>query len=158
MLRLIAFVLIDEVVAQFKFTVLLMPNGPQKITGLPFDATLFESEHSIVDEEIKKLLSSSTRPKKPAKKKKAEGAKVSPILKNDCIARSKALECTAGRTRDRRRVTIDRPVNVSSMAVPMNRGSLIPISRTDPDSRALVRPTLLNRVHCRGGACEAGGA
>lgn len=64
-------------VAQFKFTVLLMPNGPQKITGLPFDATLFESEHSIVDEEIKKLLSSSTRPKKPNKKKKAEVAKVS---------------------------------------------------------------------------------
>lgn len=67
-----------EVVAQFKFTVLLMPNGPQKITGLPFDAALFESEHAIVDEHVKKLLSSSTRPKKPAKKKAAaEGAKVS---------------------------------------------------------------------------------
>lgn len=70
----------NEVVAQFKFTVLLMPNGPQKITGLSFDTTLFESEHSIVDEEIKKLLSSSTRPKKPNKKKKAgaEGAKDAP--------------------------------------------------------------------------------
>lgn len=70
----------SEVVAQFKFTVLLMPNGPQKITGLSFDPTLFESEHSIVDEEIKKLLSSSTRPKKPNKKKKAgaEGAKDAP--------------------------------------------------------------------------------
>merc|ERR1711892_752563 len=31
-------------VAQFKFTVLLMPNGPQKITGLPFDAALYKSE------------------------------------------------------------------------------------------------------------------
>ena len=40
-------------VAQFKFTVLLMPNGPMKITGLPFDPELYQTEHSITDEEIK---------------------------------------------------------------------------------------------------------
>ncbi|KAI9554446.1 hypothetical protein GHT06_019718 [Daphnia sinensis] len=59
----------NEIVAQFKFTVLLMPNGPQKITGLPFDPTAFQSENSITDEEVKKLITSSTR-SKPNKKKK----------------------------------------------------------------------------------------
>ena len=43
----------DEVVAQFKFTTLLMPNGPMRITGLPFDPNNFESDHKIEDEEIK---------------------------------------------------------------------------------------------------------
>lgn len=30
-----------------------MPNGPMKITGLPMDLSLFESEHKIEDEELK---------------------------------------------------------------------------------------------------------
>jgi len=42
-----------EFVAQFKFTLLLMPNGPMKITGLTFDETLYESENSVTDEEMK---------------------------------------------------------------------------------------------------------
>lgn len=42
-----------EFVAQFKFTVLLMPNGPLKITGLPFEAELYESEKSVEDPELK---------------------------------------------------------------------------------------------------------
>jgi len=42
-----------EFVAQFKFTLLLMPNGPMKITGLTFDENLFESENSVTDEEMK---------------------------------------------------------------------------------------------------------
>ena len=37
----------DEYVAQFKFTVLMMPNGPHKITGLPFDPSKCTSTHSI---------------------------------------------------------------------------------------------------------------
>ena len=41
-----------EHVAQFKFTVLLMPNGPHKITGLPLDLDLVESEKSIEDLDI----------------------------------------------------------------------------------------------------------
>merc|ERR1712112_505544 len=43
-------------VAQYKFTVLLMPNGPHKITGLPFDEAICKSEKSIEDAEIPKLL------------------------------------------------------------------------------------------------------
>ena len=42
-----------ELAAQFKFTLLLMPNGPMKITGLTFDESLFESENSVTDEEMK---------------------------------------------------------------------------------------------------------
>ncbi len=70
----------DEIVAQFKFTVLLMPNGPQKITGISLDPTAFQTENCITDEEIKKLITSSTR-NKPNKKKKpaTDGNKVSPI-------------------------------------------------------------------------------
>merc|ERR1712212_195564 len=60
-----------EHVAQFKFTVLLMPNGPQKITGLPFDAALYKSEKSIEDQEIQTLLKQSANPKAAKKKKKA---------------------------------------------------------------------------------------
>ena len=41
-----------EHVAQFKFTVLLMPNGPHKITGLPFEEELYSSEHSVKDADI----------------------------------------------------------------------------------------------------------
>ena len=43
---------LGESVAQFKFTVLLMPNGPNKITGLPFDAAAVKTEHSVTDVEI----------------------------------------------------------------------------------------------------------
>lgn len=43
----------NEIVAQFKFTVLLMPSGLHKITGLPVDPDLFQSEYKIEDEEIK---------------------------------------------------------------------------------------------------------
>ncbi|XP_057375274.1 proliferation-associated protein 2G4-like [Daphnia carinata] len=65
----------NEIVAQFKFTVLLMPNGPQKITGISLDPTAFQTENSITDEEIKKLITSSTR-SKPNKKKKTATAEV----------------------------------------------------------------------------------
>jgi curved DNA binding protein len=58
-------------VAQFKFTVLLMPNGPQKITGLPFDAALYKSEKAVEDGEILTLLKQSANPKAAKKKKKA---------------------------------------------------------------------------------------
>jgi len=67
-----------EVVAQFKFTVLLMPSGLHKITGLPFNPDDFQSEHKIEDEEIKKLLGTGVNPSKKKNKKKptAEGVKV----------------------------------------------------------------------------------
>lgn len=60
-----------ESVAQFKFTVLLMPNGPHRITGLPFEEELYKSEHSVGDAEIQKLLKTSANPKAAKKKKKA---------------------------------------------------------------------------------------
>ncbi|XP_044760990.1 proliferation-associated protein 2G4-like [Coccinella septempunctata] len=59
-----------EFVAQFKFTVLLMPNGPHKITGLPFETELFQSENSITSPELKTILNSSANPKAAKKKKK----------------------------------------------------------------------------------------
>jgi curved DNA binding protein len=68
-----------ELVAQFKFTVLLMPTGSHKITGATVDPTLYESEHKIEDEELKKLLASSVNPSKKKKKKAtADKAKEDP--------------------------------------------------------------------------------
>lgn len=64
----------DEVVAQFKFTSLLMPNGPMRITGLPFNVSEFESDHKIEDEEILKILAASAS-RKSNKKKKKKAAK-----------------------------------------------------------------------------------
>merc|ERR1712024_17973 len=58
-------------VAQYKFTVLLMPNGPHKITGLPFDESLVKTEKNLKDEEILKLLKTSASAKAARKKKKA---------------------------------------------------------------------------------------
>lgn len=63
-----------EYVAQFKFTLLLMPNGPMKITGLPFDTDLYQSEYSVEKAELKELLTQSVS-KKAAKKKKKKAEK-----------------------------------------------------------------------------------
>ena len=41
-----------EHVAQFKFTVLLMPNGPHKITGIPFDIDSVQSDKKVEDLDI----------------------------------------------------------------------------------------------------------
>ncbi|XP_065888176.1 proliferation-associated protein 2G4-like [Dysidea avara] len=61
-----------EFVAQFKFTVLLMPNGPLRITSGPFDPDTVKSSVQLEDPELKALLSSST--KKAKKKKKAKAS------------------------------------------------------------------------------------
>ena len=42
-----------EVVAQIKSTVLMMPNGPLKITGVPVDLSLYDTEYKIEDVDIK---------------------------------------------------------------------------------------------------------
>jgi len=65
----------DEIVAQFKFTTLLMPNGPLRITGLPFDVTQYESDKKIEDEEILKILAQSTSKKSKKKNKKKQAKK-----------------------------------------------------------------------------------
>merc|ERR1711933_355453 len=59
-------------VAQFKFTLLLLPGGTKKITGLPFGdlEKQVKSSCTVQDEEMKKVLASSANPKKQKKKKK----------------------------------------------------------------------------------------
>lgn len=42
-----------EFVAQFKFTVLLMANGPLRITNSLFDPDLYKSEYKVEDPELK---------------------------------------------------------------------------------------------------------
>lgn len=59
-----------EFVAQFKFTALLLPGGTKRITGLALNEAQVGSEHSVQDEELKKLLATSANPKKQKKKKK----------------------------------------------------------------------------------------
>ncbi|CAF1271949.1 unnamed protein product [Adineta ricciae] len=72
-----------EFVAEFKFTLLLMPSGQMKITGLPIDLDLYESEYKIADSDIKQLLTSSTQKKKnKKKKKKGTGASGAAALDN----------------------------------------------------------------------------
>lgn len=66
-------------VAQFKYTVLVLPTGMLKITGLDFDTESYETSCSIADEEINKLLSSSIS--KKAKKRNKKKAKTA--AKND---------------------------------------------------------------------------
>lgn len=63
-----------EYVAQFKFTVLLMPNGPLRITNGSFDVESAQSEYSIQDEKIKALLASEVGKKSQKKKKKKASA------------------------------------------------------------------------------------
>merc|ERR1711934_1116655 len=53
-----------EVVAQFKFTALLLPGGTKRITGLPLNEAQVASTLSIQDEDLKKLIASSANPKK----------------------------------------------------------------------------------------------
>merc|ERR1712151_1486434 len=66
-----------EFVAQFEFTVLLLPGGTKKITGLP----LGDAEKQLVtacevkDEDLKKLLSASANPKKKKKKERKDDNK-----------------------------------------------------------------------------------
>lgn len=42
-----------EFVAQFKFTVLLMANGPHRITNGLFDPDLYKSAYEVLDPELK---------------------------------------------------------------------------------------------------------
>ncbi|PWA28706.1 hypothetical protein CCH79_00014876 [Gambusia affinis] len=57
-----------EFVAQFKFTVLLMANGPLRITSSLFEPDVYQSEHEVEDPELK---SSASRKAQKKKKKKA---------------------------------------------------------------------------------------
>ncbi|CAB4009226.1 Proliferation-associated 2G4 [Paramuricea clavata] len=73
-----------EFVAQFKFTLLLMPNGPIRITqGPAFDMDIVESENSIQDENIKSILASSVSRKAQKKKKKKATGKAAESTKEE---------------------------------------------------------------------------
>eukprot|EP00445_Apocalathium_hangoei_P001709 CAMPEP_0203860536 /NCGR_PEP_ID=MMETSP0359-20131031/12481_1 /ASSEMBLY_ACC=CAM_ASM_000338 /TAXON_ID=268821 /ORGANISM="Scrippsiella Hangoei, Strain SHTV-5" /LENGTH=391 /DNA_ID=CAMNT_0050777625 /DNA_START=66 /DNA_END=1241 /DNA_ORIENTATION=+ len=67
-----------QFVAQFKFTVLLLPGGTKKITGLGLGDLEKQvvSACSVQDEDMKKLLASSANPKKQKKKRKDEKEEV----------------------------------------------------------------------------------
>jgi curved DNA binding protein len=56
-----------EIVAQFKFTVLLLPGGVKKVTGFELSNDI-KAEVEIKNEELKALLASSANPKKLKKK------------------------------------------------------------------------------------------
>uniref|UniRef100_A0A674B637 Proliferation-associated 2G4, b n=1 Tax=Salmo trutta TaxID=8032 RepID=A0A674B637_SALTR len=62
-----------EFVAQFKFTVLLMANGPLRITTGLYEQELYQSEHQVEDADLKALLQSSASRKTQKKKKKKVG-------------------------------------------------------------------------------------
>lgn len=68
-----------EFVAQFKHTAILMPNGLVILTGYPFDASVYESEYSIPDGELKELVTAELKlaetiaPPKEKKKKPKKG-------------------------------------------------------------------------------------
>merc|ERR1712066_992163 len=59
-----------ETIAQFKFTVLLLPGGTKRITGLPLGNLEKQAASSckVTDEDMKKLLATSANPKKAKKK------------------------------------------------------------------------------------------
>jgi len=66
-----------QCVAKFKFTLLLLPGGTKKITGLPLMEKQVASTLSVQDEDMKKLLASSANPtkkKKKSAKKPEDGA------------------------------------------------------------------------------------
>lgn len=67
-----------EIVAHFKFTVLIVENRTFAITGLPLDLSHFKSDKKIEDEEINKLLAMNMDKKAQnslKKKQKKEGEK-----------------------------------------------------------------------------------
>ncbi|CAD6196786.1 unnamed protein product [Caenorhabditis auriculariae] len=64
-----------DVVAQFKATVLVMPNGLLKIAGLPLEADVYEPTATLKDAELVKTLKSALKPKKKKDAKKEGDAK-----------------------------------------------------------------------------------
>jgi len=63
-----------EFIAHFQYTVLLLPGGTKKVTGLPLGSLEKQaaSKCEVQDEELKKLLATSANPKKQKKAKKEE--------------------------------------------------------------------------------------
>ena len=70
-------------VAQFKATVLLLPNGSDRVTSAPVQP--WESEKKVEDEEVLKLLATSLKKSKSSKKtaKKKAGSRRSRYVTGD---------------------------------------------------------------------------
>ncbi|EDW69745.1 proliferation-associated protein 2G4 [Drosophila virilis] len=64
----------SEIVAQFKHTVLLMPNGVNLVTGIPFNVDNYVSEYSIAQPELKELVAQPLGPVKGKGKGKKAAA------------------------------------------------------------------------------------
>jgi len=65
-----------EFVAQFTFTMVILKNGSQHITGLPVDEGVLKTENKVTDQDVLKILSTSTDYKDQKKeKKKTTGTK-----------------------------------------------------------------------------------
>ncbi|KAG1961592.1 proliferation-associated protein 2G4b [Pimephales promelas] len=79
-----------EYVAQFKFTVMLMANGPLRITNGPFEPELYKSEFEVQDPELKALLQSSASRKAQKKKKKKASKNVESAAGQPVEAESEA--------------------------------------------------------------------
>jgi len=74
-----------EFVARFEFTVLLMPNGPLRITHGAWQPELINSEYTIKDEELKTILSSQVSKKTQKKKKKKTAAVSEPVQEEETM-------------------------------------------------------------------------
>lgn len=89
---------LDEFVAQFKSTLLLLPNGTVLATGIPIDMNLYESEYSITDEDLVKLLAENPNVILPSsgsknkKKKKKSGAAASTDKENETNSADQAVK------------------------------------------------------------------
>jgi len=59
-----------EIVAQFKYTALLLPHGTKFLEPPNFNKTLITTDKTVVDEDVKKLLSIRLKKKRKRKRKK----------------------------------------------------------------------------------------
>lgn len=50
-------------IAHFQFTILITPKGPVKVTSIPYDSSLVNSDKSVKDPELKKLLNEGIKVK-----------------------------------------------------------------------------------------------
>ncbi|XP_059143050.1 proliferation-associated protein 2G4-like [Physella acuta] len=71
-----------EFVAQYKQTIILMPNGPLKITGLPLEEGLYKTEYTVTNAESVAVLSTSISKKAAKKKKKKAGKSMAESTEN----------------------------------------------------------------------------
>jgi len=76
----------DQFVAHLKFTTVVMPNGPLKLTTPTLDAGEFKSENKLTDETLLKLLATSVKKKKKGNKKKKATCAATPAADGSAAA------------------------------------------------------------------------